>query len=862
MSTDHPRPEDDERSYHLESPSPDPPSSEPDKHGLEEQVAHITPRFPPAREDVEDDDTPTLKMPTLHRKKPSSDISPVSSLQESQFPVFQEIPGSLPSVPLLTTRERDLLHPHKYRQLYLRRLSRKRIRRAREASRQHVNRVWITLTSVVLVLLALMITLTGVGSYVAYGFYNQTQGQYAGRMTSLRDLVPKDNLKIYDSQGVLLTELTGEGLHTSVSLKQVSQTAINATVSTEDKNFWTNSGIDIARIFQAAYDDLRSGQLIEGGSTITQQLIKNLVVGNQTTLLRKMQEVALTPIINQHYSKSDILEMYLNTVYYGEQAYGVDAAARAYFGLQDSPGHPASSQLDLAQSAMLAGIINSPTGNDPWLHPQAAFNRFDYVMTRMQEDGYINRSQALNATREAHSTNFFKHVTIPNRAPHFTNFVINQLEQSLHLTQPQLSRSDMNVYTTLNVTLQDQIQKIMQNQVATLSAQGHNVSNAAEVLIDFHTGAIISLLGSIDYNNTSIDGEFDVATQGYRQPGSSFKPYVYVTAFQQGASPAQAIGDTPLTIDTPGGPPFTPTNYDNRYHGQMTLRCALQNSLNVPAVKVLQHVGIDNAMQMAKNMGISSYNGIPGYSLVLGGLGVHLLDHTSAMGTFANGGVHVPYYAIQQVTLASTNRPYIVHKNDPGQYVISPQLAYMMTNVLSDNTSRLPEFFDCNPLQLYSNSQTACYEGDRGTVRPAAAKTGTTNNFKDNWTLGYTTDYVMGVWTGNDDSSPMINVTGVQGAAPIWHDSMLLAEQGHPVRDFTNPGGLQQATVRYSDGVQATDWFLPGTVPATSPAPPQQVAIPGFPFPIPVPVRAAPRAQSYCPNDYNFVNGDGGAPSW
>lgn len=895
MSTDYPRPEEDEGSHHLESPSSDPPSSEHDKHDLEEQVAHITPRFPPAGEDEDDDGEPTLKMPPVHREKPSSDISPrISStpapqaeqparriedhkyedkqahplepvsIQQSQFPVLPEISGSMPSVPLLTTREPDLLYLRKYRQLYLRRLSRKRFRQAREASRQQVNRVWITLASTLLVLLALIIVLAGVGSYVMYGFYNQTQSQYASRVISLRDLVPKDNLKIYDSQGILLTELTGEGLHTSVSLKQVSRAAINATVSTEDKNFWTNSGIDIARIFQAAYDDLRSGQPIEGGSTITQQLIKNLVVGNQTTLQRKMQEVALTPIINQHYSKSDILDMYLNTVYYGEQAYGIDAAARVYFGLQDSPGHPAALQLDLAQSAMLSGIINSPSANDPWLYPQTTFNRFDYVMTRMQADGYINKSQALNATREAHSPNFFKHVTIPNRAPHFTNFVINQLEQSLHLTLPQLSRSDMSVYTTLDIALQDQIQKIMQDQVATLSAQGHNVSNAAEVLIDFHTGAIISLLGSIDYNNTSIDGKFDVATQGYRQPGSSFKPYVYVTAFEQGASPAQAISDTPLTIYTPGDDPptFTPTNYDNRYHGQMTLRCALQNSLNIPAVKVLQHVGINNAMQMAKNMGISSYNGTPGYSLVLGGLGVHLLDHTSAMGTFANGGVHVPYYAIQQVTLASTNRPYIVHKNDSGQYVISPQLAYMMTNVLSDNTSRLPEFFDCNPLQLYSNSQIACYEGDRGTVRPAAVKTGTTNDFKDNWTLGYTTDYVMGVWTGNDDDSPMINVTGVQGAAPIWHDSMLLAEQGHPVQDFANPGGLEQATVRYSDGVQSTDWFLPGTVPATSPAPPQQVTIPGFPFPIPVPVRQRPQAQPYCPSDFSLVNGAGGAQSW
>lgn len=903
MSTDHPRPEKDEKPDHQEPLSLEPllPESSPPeyKHSPEEQIDHIASRIPPPIDEDDDDNEPTLKLSPLHPKKSASTPIPQTNgalptqpeqpalhiedykykdrqayppepapihyqpvpIQQQRFSVIAEKPDRLLAVPPLTTRERERLRQHRYRQLYLRHLSRKRFRQARETSKRRTYRAW-TVTSIALVLLALTIALTGVASYAAYNFYAQTQSQYSNRVISLRDLVPKDNLKIYDSQGILLTELVGSGLHTSVSLKQVSKNAINATVSTEDKNFWTNPGIDIGRIFQAAYDDLRSGQTVEGGSTITQQLIKNLVVGNQTTLLRKMQEVALTPIINQHYTKSDILEMYLNTVYYGEQAYGIDAAARVYFGLQDSPNHLAVSQLDLAQSAMLAGIINSPAANDPWLYPQNAYIRFDYVMTRMQQDGYISNSQALNATREAHSPNFFKHVVIPNRAPHFTDFVVNQLEQSLHLELPQLARSDMNVYTTLDVTLQDKIQKIMQDQVATLSAQGHQVSNAAEVLIDFHTGAIISLLGSIDYNNKSIDGQFDVATQGYRQPGSSFKPYVYVTAFEQGASPAQAIGDTPLTINIPDSnpPTFTPNNYDGLYHGQMTLRCALQNSLNIPAVKVLQHVGINNAMQTAKEMGISSYEGTPGYSLVLGGLGVHLLDHTSAMGTFADGGVHVPYYAVQKVTLASTQQTYIMHKNDPGQSVISPQLAYMMTNVLSDNTSRLPEFFDCNVLQLYSNSQTACYEGDRGTVRPAAVKTGTTNDFKDNWTLGYTTDYVMGVWTGNDNGQPMVNVTGVQGAAPIWHDSMLLAEQGHPIRDFTDPGGLERATVTYSDGVQTTDLFLPGTVPTSAPS--QQGNPPGQPAPQrPSPIKATPRAQPYCPNDFTFAN-PGSAPAW
>jgi len=239
---------------------------------------------------------------------------------------------------------------------------------------------------------------------------------------------------------------------------------------------------------------------------------------------------------------------------------------------------------------------------------------------------------------------------------------------------------------------------------------------------------------------------------------------------------------------------------------------------------------------------------------VLGGLGIRLLDHTSAYGTFANGGVRVPYYSIEKVVFSSTHQTY-GHTAAPGTRVISPQLAYMMTNVLSDNASRIPEFFDCNPLQLYSNSQAACYSGNRGAVRPAAAKTGTTTDFRDNWTVGYTTDYVMGVWAGNDDNTPMYDVTGVQGAAPIWHDAMLVAEEGHPIRDFTNPGGLDWASVTYPDGVQTTDWFIPGTVPAYAP-PGQDPSgwLTGI-FSTPPPADQKPKvsAHPYCPNNYNFV---------
>ena len=764
------------------------------------------------------------------------------------------LPDLVPARPQTDARKRWR------RRKRLRHYSRKQMRQARAIEARRRERIWLSVISTLVFLLVILSSLVGAGLSAAYTFYQQTQQQYRQQVLTLQDLLPLDNLKMYDSKGVLIGQLADQGLHTSVTFEQIAPALTEATVATEDKNFWTNKGIDPLRILRAALDDVRSGRVVEGGSTITQQLIKNLVVGNEVTLKRKLQEVALTVDVNGNYSKSDILTMYLNSIYYGHQAYGIDAAAQVYFGLQDRPGKPASAQLDLAQAAMLAGIPGSPTLYDPLLHPQTAFNRFTNVLEAMIAQHYITRVQALDAINEAQSSHFFRPGTaLTNRAPHFFNFALQQLEQTTRLSRQQLSRSGMQVYTTLNVALQDKIQKIAQQHVAELRA-AHNVTNAAEVLINYHTGAILSLLGSIDYNDASIDGQFDVATQGYRQPGSSFKPYVYVTAFAQGASPAQAIDDAPVSIPMCCGQPnFTPSNYDLHFHGQMTLRCALQNSLNVPAVKVLEHVGINAAMQTAHNMGITSYEGTPGYSLVLGGLGIRLIDQTSAMGVFANGGVRVGYYAINKVVSASTGKTIYQHQLSPGKQIISPQLAYMMTSVLSDNTDRIPEFYDCNVLQLYSNSQSARYAGNRGSVRPAAAKTGTTQDFRDNWTVGYTTDYVMGVWAGNDNNSPMIDVTGVQGAAPIWHDSMLLAEQGHPIRDFTNPGGLVHATVTYPNGVRTTDWFLPGTVPTF--APPNPTPTPtsqGTPAPItggttvPAPTQGLMPAP-YCPASYSFA---------
>ncbi|HLH62034.1 MAG TPA: transglycosylase domain-containing protein [Ktedonobacteraceae bacterium] len=664
-----------------------------------------------------------------------------------------------------------------------------------------------TMLPMAFIALLIMVLVTGlmVGLTAAV---EATQQRYSQQVITLEDILPKDSLKMYDEHGTMIYQMVDQGLQTTVPLSQISQHLINAEVATEDQNFWSDPGIDITGIVRAAIADLSHGHIVSGGSTITQQLIKNNIVGNQDTVLRKLQEIILAPQVTRYYTKQQIMSMYLNTTYYGEQAYGADAAAFTYFDLQDTPTRSAASQLDIAQAAMLAGIPSSPVARDPFLYPQAAAARIHQVLDLMRTQGYITPLQERQALAEASSPHFLHRGIIHNdRAPHFAAYAVNELATTLNVKPADLARAGLVVSTTLDLPLQNQILKIAQKHIAEL-AQAHHMSDAAVVLIDFHNGAIRTLLGNIDPNNPQY-GAFDVATQGYRQPGSSFKPFIYATAYEQGLSPGMPVMDGPFTIQMCCGlPPYSPSNYDQSYHGLITYRYALQNSFNIPAVKVLTKVGVANALHTAEAMGVTSYTGTPNYTMVLGTLGVHLLDETAAYGVFANGGVRIPPHAIN--TVVDVQGHLIYQFAAQGKRVLSKQVAYMMTSVLSDNASRTFEFGKCSALYLYSNTQLQCYEGNPGTIRPAAVKTGTSQNFDDNWTVGYTTDYVLGVWAGNNDNSPMINVTGVDGAGPIWHDSMLLAEQGRPVTDFANPGGLVKETVHYPQGLTTTDWYIPG----------------------------------------------------
>jgi penicillin-binding protein 1A len=653
--------------------------------------------------------------------------------------------------------------------------------------------------------LFILLTISSVAFALFAGFIGATQQRFGDKILRLEDILPGDSLRLYDMHGQLIYEATDQGLQISVPFSQISPNMVHAQIAIEDQNFWKNPGYDITGIVRAAIDDLTEGHVVSGGSTITQQLIKNTLVGNKETMLRKLQEIILAPNVTRYYTKEQILTMYLNTTYYGEQSYGVEAAAGTYFGLQDTPKAKAAAQLDIAQSAMLAGIVSSPIAHDPYLHPHAALNRMQEVLEQMYLQGYITTSQRLEAIHEAQQPNFLKSAPIvSDLAPHFDYYARKELANILHVRMSDLSRSGVVVSTTLDLPFQNQVLKIAQQQIAAL--KGHNVTDAAEVAIDYHTGAIRTLLGNINPDQN----QFDVASEGFRQAGSSFKPFAYVTAFEQGLSPGMPVFDGPITFQMCCGlPPYTPHNYGGGYMGLISWRTALQNSLNIPALKLNEQLGYEKTLATAQKMGITEYTGTPNLTLVLGSLGTHLLDETSAYGAFGNNGVHIEKHAIDTIKTSQGRLIYQFNMKANSQQVLTPQAAFVMTSVLSDNVARIPEFGKCSPLWLFSTTVSQCYAGDPGTVRPAAVKTGTTNDFKDSLTVGYTPDgYVIGVWAGNDNNSEMVGVTGIMGAAPIWHDAMLLAEQGRPVKDFPGPpSGVVQKTVHYP-GLTTTDWYI------------------------------------------------------
>lgn len=667
--------------------------------------------------------------------------------------------------------------------------------------------------------------------------------------------------KIYDRTGTqVLYEVIDPraGDRQWLALDKIPPHFVQATIAIEDKTFYANPGYDAEGIVRAFVSNLRGGP-VQGGSTITQQLVKNVIIPADERIEksydRKLRELLIAVEVTERYSKDQILEWYLNTNFYGKLAYGIDAAARVYFG-------KSAVELTLAESAMLAAVPQFPALN-PLDAPDEAKSRQEVVLDAMAREGYISAEQAQAAKAEdvlARLQPFDERFEIV--APHFTFYAIEQLVAMLG--NDLVYRGGLRVITTLDLDLQEQTECVARTQIARLNggdpmlvlpaANGapcpaaaqlpamrasdigvdHNVSNASVVVFDHRAGQILAMLGSLDYWDDSIDGRFNVAVDGLRQPGSSFKPFTYLTAFSQGYTPATMVLDVRSAYPQESGIPYVPENYDRKFHGPVSLRIALARSYNVPAVEMMSRVGVENVIRTAHRMGIdtldreSSYYGL---ALTLGGGEVTLLDMTTAYGVMANGGrmAGTPIapglrrsgyrtlnpVAILRIESASGAVLSACGANGDApcrfdvpetQQVLSEPLAYLITHVLADEQARVGAFGSPNPMEI---------------GRPAAAKTGTTNDFVDNWTLGYTPQLTVSVWVGNTDSTPMDNVSGLTGAAPIWHAVMKYASANLPPENWTGPPGITHVTVCYPSGLLPTrdcqsttnEIFLAGTEP-------------------------------------------------
>lgn len=624
--------------------------------------------------------------------------------------------------------------------------------------------------------------------------------------------------KIYDRHGTLLYEITDphQGLHTPLTLDELPAACIEATVATEDASFYRNPGVDAWAIIRALYLNIKGGEVVSGGSTITQQLARNLLLSPQErteiSLTRKMREAILAWRLARTYSKNEILTLYLNETYYGNLAYGMEAASRTYFGKR-------AAELDLAECAMLAGLPQSPAAYNPLESPEAAKGRQNVVLNLMVKHGFLTEAEADSARREKLS---FAAVPFPIQAPHFVMYVRGLLESKYGLEA--IYRQGLQVHTTLDLNMQNTAQRLVQHRLAELTkrkdgAPPRNVRNAAVVVLDPVTGEILTMLGSPDYFDPQIDGAVN-ATMATRQPGSSIKPITYAAAFdpelaaRAGYRPLTAASmmvDVRTAFVTREGQPYVPENYDRTWRGPVLLRQSLASSYNLIAVKVLDYVGLETMVDLARSMGIKTFdNKNFGLALTLGGGEVRLLELSGAYAAFANGGRRVEPVAISRITDHEGNLIYQAPPGqNPGQRVMDSRTAYLITDILSDNYARRSTFGAGSPLQL---------------SRPAAAKTGTTQDWRDNWTVGYTPDMVVGVWVGNADNEPMRYVSGVTGAAPIWRDLMEELNKARPVREFTRPEGLLEKAVCADSGLVPLHRFTPEVSPAADMRPVLNVA--------------------------------------
>ena len=558
--------------------------------------------------------------------------------------------------------------------------------------------------------------------------------------------------RFLDRHGTLLAERFTQGRRTWLPLPRISKSLIDATIATEDATFYVNTGIDPARITSALLQNSEQGDIVSGASTITMQLARNLFLGPEQrydqTVDRKVLEAGLAQELTSLYTKDELLEMYLNLLNYGHLAYGPEAAARVYF------GKPAL-ELTLAEATLLAGIPQQPANLDPLRDYGAAKARQRVVLDMMVRHGYLNAGAADEAYRTPLALNAKTDESVV-LAPHFVQYVEDGLDARLGAGVTR--RAGLQITTTLDLPMQDLAQKTVADKIKQLQPR-YDLSNGALVAMRPGTGEILAMVGSADFDSAAISGQVNVALSP-RQPGSAIKPVLYGLAFDQELiSPASVLWDIPVTYTISAGQTYTPANYDGQYHGPVTARTALANSYNIPAVKLLDGLTVERMLQGARAMGLRSLNRDQqwyGLSLTLGGGEVTLLELTSAFAALATGGRRIEPSSVLSVT-DSLGRQVSEGEQAATTQVISPAAAFLVSDILSDNLARTPAFGAESPLTL---------------SRPAAAKTGTTSDWRDNWTVGYTPYLVTGVWAGNSDGHPMKRSSGLIGAAPIWHDFM------------------------------------------------------------------------------------------
>lgn len=611
-------------------------------------------------------------------------------------------------------------------------------------------------------------------------------------LPSPRRLTAKENYavstQIFDRNGTLLYEIFGDENRIPIELKSLPAHVGQATIAIEDKNFYRHPGFDIEGIARAVITNLKGGR-VEGGSTITQQLVKNALLTPEKSLKRKIKEAVLSVMTEVLYSKNEILEMYLNYISYGGTSVGIEAASRKYF-------DKSAKDLTLAEASLLAGLPQAPSTYSPFgSEPERAKLRQAEVLRRMVEEGYITAAEAEKARSDVLQYALSK---TDIQAPHFVFYVRDLLYQKYG--EETVERGGLRVYTTLDLELQKMAQASVSAEVASLTRM--RVGNGAAMITKPNTGEILAMVGSRDYFDTAHDGQVNV-TIALRQPGSSVKPLMYVTTFEDKTlNPGTVLLDVPTCFAVPGQKDYCPKNYGGDFKGPVSVRQSLGNSLNITAVKALTTVGVTRFMQLANKMGITTWTKPENYglSLTLGGGEVRMIDMAQAFGVLANQGVKVPLTPIlkiedyrgnvlESIDIAARRQTlaYLTENDDESfsddlERILHRAPAYLVSHIMQDNNARVQAFGSNNKLVI------------KGQV--VSAKTGTTNDMKDNWTVGFTPEFLTIAWVGNNDSAPMSYLTsGVTGAAPIFHNIMtqVLANK-EPVWQ-QKPSDVAQATV-------------------------------------------------------------------